>query len=98
MNPLFDKLWLRGYSETNRKNIVSLIEEDKSCKFVDLGCDDGNLTLDIAEKINTNLIFGLEKNPGAASFPSLKSYHSSSWHSSLYLPMATFVGRSDGGT
>ena len=64
MNPLFDKLWLRGYAETNRKNILSLLKEDKAGRFIDLGCDDGSLTIDVANKIDTKSVFGLEKNPG----------------------------------
>lgn len=63
MNPLFDKLWLRGYAETNRNNILSLLKEDKTSRFIDLGCDDGDLTIDVANKIGTKGVFGLEKNP-----------------------------------
>ena len=62
MNPLFDKLWLRGYSETNRKNILSFIKENKASRFIDLGCDDGSLTLDATRKIRTKSVYGLEKN------------------------------------
>ena len=65
MNPLFDKLWLRGYSENNRNNILSLLKEDKISRFIDLGCDDGSLTIDAANKIDTKSVFGLEKNPGS---------------------------------
>lgn len=63
MNPLFDKLWLRGYAETNRKNILSFIKKDQESRFIDLGCDDGSLTIDVANRIDTNSVFGLEKNP-----------------------------------
>ena len=63
MNPLFDKLWSRGYSETNRNNILSLIEEDQTSRFVDLGCDEGSLTLEVSKKIGTKSVYGLEKNP-----------------------------------
>jgi methionine biosynthesis protein MetW len=63
MNPLFDKLWSRGYSETNRNNILSLVKEDQTSRFVDLGCDEGSLTLEVSEKIGAKSVFGLEKNP-----------------------------------
>jgi methionine biosynthesis protein MetW len=63
MNPLFDKLWLRGYAGTNRNNILSFIKKDQQSKFIDLGCDDGSLTLDAAKKIDTRSVFGLEKSP-----------------------------------
>ena len=64
MNPLFDRLWARGYGETNRANILSLVHaEHTPCRFIDLGCDDGSLTLEVAEKIGTTSIYGLEKNP-----------------------------------
>jgi len=62
MNPLFDKLWSRGYSETNRNNILSLVKEDQTSRFIDLGCDDGNLSLEVARKIATKSVYGLEKN------------------------------------
>jgi hypothetical protein len=45
MNPLFDKLWLRGYAETNRNNILPRLKEDKISRVIDLGCDDGGLTI-----------------------------------------------------
>ena len=63
MNPLFDKLWLRGYAETNRNNILASIKKDPERKFIDLGCDDGSLTIDVAKKIDTKSVFGVEKNP-----------------------------------
>jgi len=64
MNPLFDRLWARGYAETNRTNILSLIHaEQKECRFIDLGCDDGSLTLEVAQKIGEPSIYGMEKNP-----------------------------------
>jgi methionine biosynthesis protein MetW len=65
MNPLFDKLWHRGYAETNRKNILSYFKNDQGGRFIDLGCDDGSLTIDAAKKIDTKSVFGLEKNPGS---------------------------------
>lgn len=65
MNPLFDKLWLRGYAETNRNNIISFIKKDQESKFIDLGCDDGSLTIEAAKKIDTRSVFGLEKNPAS---------------------------------
>jgi methionine biosynthesis protein MetW len=75
MNPLFDKLWLRGYSETNRKNILSFIKEDHASKFIDLGCDDGSLTLDVAKKVGTKSVYGLEKNPANVTDCCKKGIH-----------------------
>jgi len=62
MNPLFDRLWSRGYLRTNRTNILSLLERNQSSRFVDLGCDDGSLTIEVARKIGTQAIYGLEIN------------------------------------
>jgi methionine biosynthesis protein MetW len=63
MNSLFDKLWARGYAETNRSNILSLLHpQHKPCRFIDLGCDEGSLTTEVAQKINATSIYSLEKN------------------------------------
>ncbi|MFA5961758.1 MAG: methyltransferase domain-containing protein [Parcubacteria group bacterium] len=44
----------------NFKNIIKLAELNSEARFVDLGCDDGNITLIIAKKIKTNDISGVE--------------------------------------
>lgn len=44
----------------NYKNIFSLFEKNKKAQFLDLGCDEGSLTLKMAEEIGTKNIFGVE--------------------------------------
>ena len=46
--------------DLNHKNIFSLLEKNKEVVFLDLGCDDGTLTVKMAEKIGTKNIFGVE--------------------------------------
>ena len=44
----------------NHNNIFNLLEEKQDSIFLDLGCDDGELTKKLAEKINTKNIYGVE--------------------------------------
>ena len=44
----------------NQKNIFSLLKKNKKAKFLDLGCDDGKLTLKLAARIATKDIYGVE--------------------------------------
>lgn len=44
----------------NDKLIFSLLEKDKSIYFLDLGCDDGLLTIQKSKFIGTNQVFGVE--------------------------------------
>lgn len=46
--------------DLNHKNIFSLFEKNKNAQFLDLGCDEGTLTLKMAEEIETKNIFGVE--------------------------------------
>lgn len=46
--------------DLNYKNVLSLFSKDSSCKLLDLGCDDGNMTKDIARVIGTSDINGVE--------------------------------------
>lgn len=47
----------------NSKNILSLLERKKNSYLLDLGCDDGNWTLQLAKKIQTKNIYGVEVVP-----------------------------------
>jgi ubiquinone/menaquinone biosynthesis C-methylase UbiE len=44
----------------NHKNIISLFEGNSIASFVDLGCDDGLLTLQWAKAIGTKNIYGVD--------------------------------------
>ena len=44
----------------NKKNIKGLLEEDRFSRFLDLGCDDGVFTMDIAKVLGTRSIFGVD--------------------------------------
>ena len=46
--------------ELNHKNILNLLEKKANSKFLDLGCDDGELTEKLARKIDTKNIYGVE--------------------------------------
>jgi SAM-dependent methyltransferase len=49
--------------EMNRQNIFSLLGCDGRAEFLDLGCDDGALTIELAEEINTYKVYGVEIVP-----------------------------------
>ncbi len=44
----------------NQKNIHRLLEPNPNARFLDLGCDDGKITLDMAKKIGTPHVYGVE--------------------------------------
>ena len=46
--------------ELNHKNIMSLFEKNEKVHFLDLGCDDGMVTMKMAEKIGTKNVSGVE--------------------------------------
>lgn len=52
-------LWSNAYS-INKKNILKLCEKNSKAVFVDLGCDDGTWTKEVARKISTKNIYGLD--------------------------------------
>ena len=58
------KLYLgKLYAEAaalNHKNILSLLDRDANAHFLDLGCDDGKITVEMAAKIGTRNISGVE--------------------------------------
>ena len=49
--------------DLNHQNILALLESDKQANFLDLGCDDGVLTIQLAERIGTPNISGVEIVP-----------------------------------
>jgi ubiquinone/menaquinone biosynthesis C-methylase UbiE len=59
----FTKMMMRQRSsayELNKANILSLFKEDRNSRLIDLGCDDGVWALEIAKKIGTDDISGIE--------------------------------------
>jgi len=44
----------------NEKNILSLLEKNANARLVDLGCDDGKWTIQIAKTIGSSKIYGIE--------------------------------------
>lgn len=47
-------------TKLNHKNIQNLFEKNQDALFLDLGCDDGELSLMMADKIGTRKIHGVE--------------------------------------
>ncbi|MBU1132073.1 class I SAM-dependent methyltransferase [Patescibacteria group bacterium] len=46
--------------QLNHENIFHLLENNSDAKFLDLGCDDGVLTMKLADKIGTKNVYGAE--------------------------------------
>lgn len=53
------KMWEKARQD-NTDNIFSLLERNPQAKFLDLGCDTGKFTLELAKKVNTNNLYGVE--------------------------------------
>lgn len=51
---------LAGATKLNYHNIKSLLEKNSSATFLDLGCDGGAITVELAAIIGTNDIYGVE--------------------------------------
>ncbi len=50
------KLW--NFSESiNRENFLSLLEKNGSVKLLDLGCDDGEFTIEASKLIGTKMVY-----------------------------------------
>src|SRR3989338_6510786 len=58
---IFDHAYAR-----NTKNILLLLDKQRAAQFLDLGCDDGTLSLALAKRINTKDISGVEIDGTAA--------------------------------
>jgi ubiquinone/menaquinone biosynthesis C-methylase UbiE len=53
------KLW--NYSGViNRENFLSLLKKNGSAKLLDLGCDDGEFTIETSKIIGTKIVYGLD--------------------------------------
>jgi 2-polyprenyl-3-methyl-5-hydroxy-6-metoxy-1,4-benzoquinol methylase len=52
-------------SRQNRKNILSLCDVNSKAKIIDLGCDTGEWSLELANKIKTNDIEGMDIVPNS---------------------------------
>ncbi len=59
-------------NEHNRSNILKLAGAEKSRHLLDLGCDEGTWTLEVAKSARVENITGLEINPQAAKEAELK--------------------------
>lgn len=46
--------------EQNGKKIIKMLEANQNATLLDLGCDDGAWTIQLAKKINTKIIYGVE--------------------------------------
>jgi len=46
--------------ELNQRNILQMLGVNESAKILDLGCNDGKWTLELAKKVNTRNIYGID--------------------------------------
>lgn len=65
LNSYFISQWANAM-KTNRENILKLLDINPNAKLLDLGCDNGEWTLKLANKIKTKHIYGIEINTDAA--------------------------------
>ena len=49
----------KSYKE-NQELFISLVEKNSNAKLLDIGCNDGSFTLDVAHHIGTSEIYGIE--------------------------------------
>jgi len=59
MKHIFAKMFDNAMA-LNKQNILSLLEKNPDAKLLDLGCDDGTWTLELAKKIGTKNITGVD--------------------------------------
>lgn len=55
-----------GNYDENQNKIIDILNEKKNAVILDIGCNNGNLTVKAAKKINTTNIFGIEIDTKAA--------------------------------
>jgi len=53
------RIWDESMS-LNKANILSLLQVSESAKLLDLGCNDGNWTIQLGKKIGTRSLFGVD--------------------------------------
>ena len=59
MKNFFVKLY-KSAVELNHRNIVNMLGKNLKAVFLDLGCDDGELSMLLARKIGTKKVYGVE--------------------------------------
>jgi len=59
MRDYLQNLYIKAVN-LNNENISDLLEKNNNARFLDLGCDDGNLTKILAKVIGTSSIYGVE--------------------------------------
>lgn len=73
----------------NYKNIKSLLERDPKAVFLDLGCDNGEVTMKMARKIQTRTIIGVDIIPEQLKIAKRKGIETIKSNLNLVLPLAT---------
>lgn len=53
------KMWLSAMA-MNKRNILDLLEHNPQHKVLDLGCDDGSWTIEIAKSIGSDKLYGID--------------------------------------
>lgn len=66
------KRWVDSKADLNREKILGLLAPDPNAKILDLGCNDGVWTVNMAEVIKTKNIFGVEIVPNQAEIAKQK--------------------------
>lgn len=56
---MLGRLYLNAVT-VNHQNIFSLLEKNSKAKLLDLGCDDGKITLKLAKHITTIRVYGID--------------------------------------
>lgn len=54
-----DKLW-RDVDQENKKKILGLLEKNQGAQVLDVGCGGGDFSKQVADKIETDKIFGID--------------------------------------